>query len=42
MSGGGGKVEMDEVGDDVGEGEHWENVALDGELDEEWEEERDE
>ncbi len=25
---------MDEVGDDVGEAEHWENVALDGESDE--------
>jgi hypothetical protein len=33
---------MDEVGDDVGEAEHWQNVALDGESDEELDEERDE
>ena len=33
---------MDEVRDDVGEAEHWENVALDGESDEELDEERDE
>ena len=33
---------MDEVGDDVGEAEHWENVALDGESDEESDEDPDE
>ncbi len=33
---------MDEVGDDVGEAEHWENVALDEELDEDSDEESDE
>ena len=38
----GGKVEMDEVGDDVREAEHWENVALDDESDEELDDESDE
>jgi hypothetical protein len=38
----GGKVDMDEVGDDAGEAEHWENVALDGESDEELDEDSDE
>jgi hypothetical protein len=33
---------MDEVGDDVGEAEHWENVAWDGESDEELDEDSDE
>jgi hypothetical protein len=32
---------LDEVGDDVGEAEHWENVALDGESDEELHEDSD-
>ncbi len=38
----GGKVDMDEVGDDVGEAQHWENVAWDGESDEELDEDSDE
>jgi hypothetical protein len=33
---------MDEVGDDVGEAQQWENVALDGESDEELDEDSDE
>ncbi len=33
---------MDEVGADVREAEHWENVALDEESDEELDEERNE
>ena len=38
----GGKVDMDEVGDDVGEAEQWENVAWDGQSDEELDEDSDE
>jgi hypothetical protein len=37
----GGKVDLDEV-DDVGEAQHWENVAWDGESDDELEEDSDE
>jgi hypothetical protein len=33
---------MDEVGDDVGEAEQWENVAWDGQSDEELDEDSDE
>ncbi len=38
----GEKVDMDEVGDDVGEARHWENVAWDGESDDELDEDSDE